>query len=90
MSIREIENMRRSAAMSSLSIDDQRKLLDACAELTRERAQIAALLAELPTSWSAVRRALNELQRLVREVRPDLGALPGSHERVAETHRFHP
>ena len=65
LTVHEIENMRRSAAMSPLSLDDQRKLLDACAELTRERAEIAAVLAELPTSWASVRKALNELQRLV-------------------------
>jgi outer membrane protein TolC len=51
--------------MSSLSIDDQRRLLDACAQMAQERAQIASVLAELPTSWRNVRAALNELQRLV-------------------------
>jgi hypothetical protein len=66
LSIHEIESMRRSAAMSSLSLDDQRRLLDACAQMAQERAQIAAVLAELPTSWRNVRAALNELQRLVR------------------------
>ena len=65
LSAYEIENMRRSAAMSSLSIDDQRHLLDACAEMAQERAQIAAVLAELPTSWRNARAALNELQRLM-------------------------
>jgi hypothetical protein len=66
LSIHEIESMRRSAAMSSLSLDDQRRFLGACAQMAQERAQIAAVLAELPTSWRNVRAALNELQRLVR------------------------
>jgi hypothetical protein len=67
LSVHELENMRRSAAMSSLSIDDQRRLLDECAQMAQERVRIAAVLAELPTSWRNVRAALNELRRLVGE-----------------------
>jgi hypothetical protein len=70
--------------MSSLSIDDQRRLLDACAEMAQDRAQIAAVLAELPTSWRNVRAALNELQRFV-ERRPPR---PGTPTRSAANTRM--
>ena len=41
------------------------RVLEACDRLVRERQQIAALLADLPTSFGAVRQTLNELQRIV-------------------------
>jgi hypothetical protein len=65
LSVDEVENMRRSAAMSSLWIDDQRRLLDACTKMAREGTQIAAVLDELPTSWASVRKAMNERHRLL-------------------------
>ena len=65
LSVHEIENMRRSCAMSPLSLDDQRRLLDACADYERRRTAIAAVLADLPPSVAAVGAALNDLQRLV-------------------------
>jgi hypothetical protein len=65
LSLVEIESRRRSAAMSPLSLDDQRKLLTACAERAKERVRIAAALARLPSSWQDVRRVLKELHRIV-------------------------
>ena len=65
MSLVEIESMRRSAAMSPLSLDDQRRLLSACAEMAKERERIAAALGQLPSSWQQVRKVLNELHRIL-------------------------
>ena len=65
LSLIEIESMRRSAAMSPLSLDDQRRLLSACAEMARERERMAAALAQLPSSWQQVRKVLNDLHRIV-------------------------
>jgi ribosomal protein RSM22 (predicted rRNA methylase) len=64
----ELEQIRRSAAMGSLTAADQRRLVDACCEMSARQAQIASVLAELPTSWASVRAALNRLQALVRDV----------------------
>ncbi len=66
MSSHELEGIRRSAAMAPLSKDETERLIAACGQLIRERVQIAALLADLPPSFSAVRAALNELQRLIK------------------------
>ena len=59
-------SIRRSMAMAALSPDETCRVLDTCEQLLRERARIAELLAELPTSWSNVRKVLNELQAIVR------------------------
>ena len=61
----DIEGFRRSAAMAPLSHDSTMAVLDECARLLREREQIATVLTDLPSSFAAVRVALNELQRLV-------------------------
>lgn len=65
LSASDLENMMRSAAMAPLSKDETYRLIESYRELMHERARIAAVLAELPTSWASVRAALNELQRLV-------------------------
>lgn len=65
LTIHDVESIRRSAAMAPLSSDEAFRVLDACNELLRERARIAAVLADLPASWSQVRKMLNELQALV-------------------------
>jgi hypothetical protein len=66
LSTHEIESMRRSHAMAPLAPGHVCELIETCAVLAKERAEIAAVLAELPTSFRAVREALNTLQRLVR------------------------
>ena len=62
----EIESMRRSHAMAPLSQSHVVELIDTCVELSRERQKIAAVVAELPNSFSEVRAALNELHRILR------------------------
>ena len=51
--------------MAPLSSDEALRVLDAFDELLRERARIAAVLSDLPASWSQVRKMLNELQALL-------------------------
>lgn len=41
-------------------------IIDACDQLVREREQVAAIVAGLPTSFSELRTALNELHRILR------------------------
>ena len=65
LSVNDIESIRRSAAMAPLSSDEAFRVLEACDQLLRERARIAAVLAELPASWGQVRRTLNDLQAIV-------------------------
>lgn len=62
----DVESIRRSAAMASLSQAEAFRVLEACSQLLKERTQIASLLADLPASWSSVRNVLNELQAIVR------------------------
>ncbi len=57
--------MRRSHAMAPLSRSHVDELLESCAAMARERAVMAAVLAELPQSFAAVREALNGLHRLL-------------------------
>ena len=61
----EIESLRRSNAMAPLSPTHVAQLLETCAQLAAERAAVAAVLADLPESFAAVRAALNQLQRIV-------------------------
>jgi hypothetical protein len=65
LTVNDIDAIRRSAAIAPLSTDEAGRVLDACDELLKERARIAALLADLPASWSNVRKVLNELHTLV-------------------------
>ena len=66
LSVHDIESLRRSQAMAPLSPSDVTELLETCRQLTVERQQIAAVLADLPESVAALRTALNRLHRLVR------------------------
>ena len=65
MSPHEVESLRRSNAMAPLSQSHVAELLESCAQMATERSAIAAILADLPDSFGAVRAALNELQRIV-------------------------
>jgi ABC-type hemin transport system ATPase subunit len=60
-----IESLRRSHAMAPLSPAHVLELLETCQQLARQRAEIAAVLADLPDSVAALRTALNRLHRLV-------------------------
>ena len=51
--------------MAPLSQSHVRELIDACAEMARERQAIAEVLVDLPTSFAEVRKALNQLQQIV-------------------------
>lgn len=53
------------SAMAPLGRDQASRVLEACDQLLRERARIAELAADLSASWTAVRKALNELQAIV-------------------------
>jgi hypothetical protein len=66
----EIESMRRSHAMAPLSPTHVTELIETCAQLAKERAQIAAVVAGLPDSFSEVRAALNELHRILAATQP--------------------
>jgi hypothetical protein len=61
----DIEGLRRSAAMAPLSHSETLRVLDEIDGLVRERVEIACQLAELPSTFGAVRSTLNELQKLV-------------------------
>lgn len=65
LTVTDVESIRRSAAMAPLSQEETFRVLEACDQLLRERARIAVVLAELPVSWSTVRKVLNELQAIV-------------------------
>jgi hypothetical protein len=65
LSIWDVEGICRSAAMAPLSRDEAFRVLEARDQLLRERARIARLLADLPASWTNVRKVLNELQAIV-------------------------
>jgi len=65
LSVHEIESLRRSHAMAPLSASHVSELLESCASLARERQAIVGVLVGLPESFSEVRRALNDLQRIL-------------------------
>jgi hypothetical protein len=65
LTVNDVDAIRRSAAMAPLSSDEANRVLEACDQLLRERAKIAAVLADLPASWAQVRKTLNELQAIV-------------------------
>jgi hypothetical protein len=65
LTVNDVDAIRRSAAMAPLSSDEANRVLEACDQLLRERARIAAVLADLPASWAQVRKVLNELQLIV-------------------------
>jgi len=67
LSVHDIESPRRSQAMAPLSASDVTELLETCRQLTVERQQIAAVLADLPESVAALRSALNRLHAVVHE-----------------------
>ncbi|MGE0307158.1 MAG: hypothetical protein AB7Q27_15525 [Acidimicrobiia bacterium] len=72
----EIESLRRSQAMAPLSAGHVHQLLDSCAEMARERDAIAAVLAGLASPFGDVRRALNDLHRIMSASCPDANERP--------------
>jgi hypothetical protein len=65
LTIHDIEGLRRSVAMEPLSHAQTVRVLDEIDGLVRDRAEVARVLAGLPTSFGAVRSTLNELQKRV-------------------------
>jgi hypothetical protein len=61
----EIESLRRSHAMAPLSAEHVGDLIDSCAQMAREREAIHAVLTGLASPFGDVRKALNDLQRIV-------------------------
>jgi hypothetical protein len=57
----ELETLRRSNLMAPLSQATVAELIDDYAQMTRERAEIAAVLESLPESFGELRAALNRL-----------------------------
>jgi DNA-binding GntR family transcriptional regulator len=55
----------RSAAMAPLSPTSVAELLDACEQMAKERAEIAALLDDLPATFAELRTALDRLHQIV-------------------------
>ena len=59
--------MRRSVAIGgSLTRDDAERLLDTCATLLAEHVRIERILRELGPAWGGARRALNELDKVLK------------------------
>ena len=59
--------MRRSFAIGgALTHDDSEQLLDTCATLLAERVRIERILRELGPAWGGARRALNELDKVLK------------------------
>ena len=65
LTVHELQSIRRSAAMAPLSPAEVERVVIACEVLLKERARIVQLLADLPASWTSVRKMLNELQSIV-------------------------
>jgi hypothetical protein len=66
MSVEQIESLRRSNAMGSLSKSQVDELLETAAELAHRHREIAKILHSLGSRWPGVRAALNELNKLTR------------------------
>jgi hypothetical protein len=65
LSVHEIESLRRTHAMAPLSPAAVAELIEWSARMVRQRAEMMAVLEELPASFAAVRSALNALQRIL-------------------------
>ena len=65
ITVHDIEGFRRSAALAPLPSHTTIEILEQFDRLVREREQIARVLADLPSSFGAVRAAVNELQTLI-------------------------
>ena len=61
----DIEGLRRSNAMAPLSQSHVCELIESCAAMAREREQIRNILAELSSPFGDVRKALNEMHRIL-------------------------
>ena len=70
LKLHEVESLRRSMAMAPTLPEPQiLELIETCEQLLRERVRIERSLMELGPSWSSARRALNDLAKILHEVR---------------------
>ncbi|MCU1504369.1 MAG: hypothetical protein JWM12_3723 [Ilumatobacteraceae bacterium] len=65
LTVEQVENIRRSAAMAPLSRGEVDRLIESCADMALERRQIAGILAQLPANFGKVREALTHLRQIV-------------------------
>jgi hypothetical protein len=65
LSKHEIEGLRRSNAMAPLSQSHVAELIESCVAMAVEREAVRTVLAELSPPFGDVRKALNDLQRIV-------------------------
>ena len=65
MTVHDVESARRSVAMAPLSKDETFRILAELERLIRERSHISSVLGSMSPSFVAVRKALNEVQRIV-------------------------
>ena len=61
----DIESLRRSHAMAPLAPSQVVQLLETCQQMASERAEIVAVLEQLPDSFAEVRAALNQLHGIL-------------------------
>ncbi len=66
LSKHEIEGLRRSNAMAPLSQSHVAELIESCVAMAVEREAVRTVLADLSSPFGDVRKALNELQRIVK------------------------
>ena len=70
LKLHEVESIRRSLAMAPTLPEPQiRALVETCEQLLGERVRIERLLMELGPSWNGARKTLNELAKILRELR---------------------
>ena len=66
LSVHEIEGLRGSHAMAPLSQSHVVELLESCEAMARERQAIAEVLSGLAPPFGDLRKALNDLQHIVK------------------------
>jgi hypothetical protein len=83
----EVESLRRSQSMAPLRPGLVHELLKSCAQMARKREAILNVLSALPNNFGEVRKALNELHRIVASDRRPPTHRPGRparHDRDAQ------
>ena len=64
LTVEQIEQLKRSAAMAPLSQTQVAEVLETASVLAAREREIARILASLGSRWPGVRHALNELSKL--------------------------
>jgi hypothetical protein len=63
--VHELEGMARSMSVGPLPSGQVARLLRSYEKLAKERADVEALLVKLAPAWAELRKALNELNRVL-------------------------